>query len=836
MTAFSVSTTSSSKFTLTGDDTLTVTGTGQLKPSGPAVTWSLATPQAGAGVVVTNSGVIAPTSGRAFDTSGSATAGVSFSLVNNAGASITAAGNIMRMQSSVKGGSISIDNAGAITSTGDRGFNIQEYNQLTTFTFTNRAGATGQSTDDFLRLTTQTASNVFTGVATVDNSGTLKTVGAGSGQVIDFNDLNTTGPGHVSIINRAGGLIESGDADTVRGGKYATLENSGVIRSLNASAASTGNDAVDFQGNEGGLVKNHAGGLITGARHGITGDKPVTVENAGTIEGRLGSGVNLDTATASITSITNFAGGKITGHAEGATDGDAVDVDGLVNLTNAGTIKADGTSASGSLTEALALGGGSVSNSGLISSSQRAVTVDNSDGGAAFGSVNIDNSGTIEGGEGSAILVVGDFADTITNSGVITGSISTGGGGDVVNLFTGATTGAIDGGAGLDTIVLKGSGAGSLAGTGEANVEALTIAGGDWTVSGHTSFIETTALNGGSVTFTTVDAAGTGAVQFGAGAQTLGLTPGAFAGGQWANTVKGFAQGDTLHLAGVGAVTSVSLSAGNLLTATTAGGTFSVQFDTAQSFAGLAFVSAADGVGGANITLTAKPLAGVDIASANENAAVTLDVLANDTDADGDALSLVSVTAGALGGQVSIVNGKVVYVANSDAIDQLKQPQTAVDTVTYQVQDSHGAVSTGTLSVTVKGVTDAPVRNGTAAADTLTGTAMEDTINGQGGADKLSGLTGADTLNGGIGNDTLTGGDGADRFVFTGAFGTDVVTDFQGNDVIQLDASAFANFAAVQSHAQQVGLDVVITLDAANTITLQNTALASLNSGDFLFV
>jgi len=230
------------------------------------------------------------------------------------------------------------------------------------------------------------------------------------------------------------------------------------------------------------------------------------------------------------------------------------------------------------------------------------------------------------------------------------------------------------------------------------------------------------------------------------------------------------------------------------------------------------------------------PTAVADTATVNENATVTVDVLANDTDKNaGDTKTLISVSAGALGGQVSIVNGKVVYVANSDAIDQLKQPQTAVDTVTYQVQDSHGAVSTGTLSVTVKGVTDAPVRNGTAAADTLTGTAMEDTINGQGGADKLSGLTGADTLNGGIGNDTLTGGDGADRFVFTGAFGTDVVTDFQGNDVIQLDASAFANFAAVQSHAQQVGLDVVITLDAANTITLQNTALASLNSGDFLF-
>jgi Ca2+-binding RTX toxin-like protein len=80
------------------------------------------------------------------------------------------------------------------------------------------------------------------------------------------------------------------------------------------------------------------------------------------------------------------------------------------------------------------------------------------------------------------------------------------------------------------------------------------------------------------------------------------------------------------------------------------------------------------------------------------------------------------------------------------------------------------------------------------------------------------------------------GGDGADRFVFSGAFGTDVVSDFKANDVIQLDAAQFANFGAVQAASSQLGADVVITLNAANTITLTGVTLASLNSGDFLFV
>lgn len=231
------------------------------------------------------------------------------------------------------------------------------------------------------------------------------------------------------------------------------------------------------------------------------------------------------------------------------------------------------------------------------------------------------------------------------------------------------------------------------------------------------------------------------------------------------------------------------------------------------------------------------PTAAADVAGVSENQTLTVDVLANDTDRNaGDALTLVGVTGGALGGQVSIVGGKVVYVANSDTIDALKQPQTAVDTITYKVQDSHGAVTTGTLAVTVRGVADAPTRNGTANADTMNGTALEDVLNGVGGADKLVGAAGADTLNGGLGNDTLTGGVGADRFIFSGVFGKDVITDFEANDVIRLDAAQFANFAAVQSHAAQVGLDTVITLDASNTITLTGVSVASLNAGDFLFV
>ncbi|MBL8773441.1 MAG: endonuclease/exonuclease/phosphatase family protein [Phenylobacterium sp.] len=232
-----------------------------------------------------------------------------------------------------------------------------------------------------------------------------------------------------------------------------------------------------------------------------------------------------------------------------------------------------------------------------------------------------------------------------------------------------------------------------------------------------------------------------------------------------------------------------------------------------------------------------RPSTGGDAATVAENQSVTIDVLANDTDRNaGDTLTLVGVTSSTGAGTASIVNGKVVYVASGDAADALKQPETLIDVLTYQVQDSHGAVSTGTINVTVRGVANAPVRNGTANGDTLNGTALDDTINGLGGADKLTGLVGTDTLNGGLGNDTLSGGVGVDRFVFSGDFGKDVVTDFESKDVIQLDASQFVDFAGVQSRAAQVGADVVITLDATHVITLQNVSLASLQANDFLFV
>jgi VCBS repeat-containing protein len=295
------------------------------------------------------------------------------------------------------------------------------------------------------------------------------------------------------------------------------------------------------------------------------------------------------------------------------------------------------------------------------------------------------------------------------------------------------------------------------------------------------------------------------------------------------------------------------------------------------------------------------PVANPDAAAVINNRSVTLDVLANDTDVDaGDTRTITGISATALGGSVSLVDGKLVYAADADAFDLLPAGATVVDSFTYTVKDAAGAASTATVQVTVTGAVPMAPQIGGNGNDTLTGDDGINLLVGGNGGDQLSGLGGADSLNGGNGNDTLSGGgsrdvlagengddvvfggeggdqitgdngsdrlygeagadqisggngadtlvggtgddtlagdNGGDRFVFSGAFGKDRITDFDArDDVIQLDRAQFASFADVLSHAQQVGSSVVISYDADNSITLADVRLASLGAGDFVFV
>jgi Ca2+-binding RTX toxin-like protein len=89
---------------------------------------------------------------------------------------------------------------------------------------------------------------------------------------------------------------------------------------------------------------------------------------------------------------------------------------------------------------------------------------------------------------------------------------------------------------------------------------------------------------------------------------------------------------------------------------------------------------------------------------------------------------------------------------------------------------------------------------------------------------------------GGAGNDVLSGSRGADLFAFGPGFGHDLVSDFTpGSDHIAFQGVGFASFAEVQAHALQSGANVIITDAAGDTLQLNNVALTSLHSADFIF-
>jgi len=115
--------------------------------------------------------------------------------------------------------------------------------------------------------------------------------------------------------------------------------------------------------------------------------------------------------------------------------------------------------------------------------------------------------------------------------------------------------------------------------------------------------------------------------------------------------------------------------------------------------------------------------------------------------------------------------------------------------------------------------------------DDIFGDTGNDILDGEDGADlliagvgndTLNGDAGNDILNGGAGNDFMTGGMDDDRFVFTGLFGNDQVTDFQeGFDMVVIGGAV-----ALDVNLVQAGTDVLLIVNSGSgtvgNITIQN--------------
>jgi subtilase-type serine protease len=460
-TDISVSTTDTTAKTLTGTDTLTITSTGALQPStNPAVTVD----NKATNVTITNSGMLQttnPSAGRAIRFSNTSNAPLSFTINNNAGATIQSSGDTINVNNNIASGTIVVNNSGLIQSTG------------------------------------------------VNNN---------NGQAIDFASINNTSTASITINNAATGVIQTADADAIRAGNGATVNNHGQIIANNFDT-NTGADGIDFQNALSGTVHNYAGGVISGGRHGVnlsyspgngatnnatTSTLYVYNDAGGQIIGRNGSGVGVDVSAV----VVNY--GTISGRADNIPgvangDGDGVDADYTATITNYGVIEGTGAKGVGSdgltnTSQGVAMGGGTVKNmaGAIIRGQGDGILADNSSQGPAFSSVDIDNKGTIEGTKRYGIFLNSTMNNTITNSGTISGPVAAilfGSGDDKLNIRTGSViNGLVDGGAGYDTVSLSGNGIFA----GSQNFEKMTVDSGQWQVTGTQSYTDGTSIAGGA--------------------------------------------------------------------------------------------------------------------------------------------------------------------------------------------------------------------------------------------------------------------------------------------------------------------------------------------------
>jgi Ca2+-binding RTX toxin-like protein len=231
------------------------------------------------------------------------------------------------------------------------------------------------------------------------------------------------------------------------------------------------------------------------------------------------------------------------------------------------------------------------------------------------------------------------------------------------------------------------------------------------------------------------------------------------------------------------------------------------------------------------------PVANTDSATTAQNTAVTLAVstlLANDTDANGDSLSLTGVS-NAVNGSVTFSNSNVIFTPSTNF--------TGNASFDYSISDGKGGTSSATVSVAVAGTQIGGSGNdtlmgtegndiliglrgndsliGNAGNDTLIGGNGKDILVGSAGNDLLDGGNGDDTLTGGLGIDTLTDGNGQNIFVFASGEGIDTITDFKlGTDKIGLTEGLTFGNLSFSGNQILIGSDVLAVLTGVNTNTL----------------
>jgi hypothetical protein len=375
-------------------------------------------------------------------------------------------------------------------------------------------------------------------LSSLTNSGTLGFVGLATRQLINSGNVGTQ-----ALTNRI--AIAVGATGSLN------VENSGIVTTGGFASAMSlfGTELSTFRFVNSGTIRN---GGVTASLAFLpdTADTIATIANSGTISSAV------ENRAALRIDQFNVAAAKLTLNNSGILEASGLGGAGLelnaqptrsiaLDLVNSGTIRANGggqtffgnrpSSVSGLAIGMLINGGHSPSSTitntatGVIEASgaqsvalatfQHGLTLRN-DGSITGAADNAPRAADAVVPLATAIQTFGDFADTIVNTGRITGSINLAEGADTIvntglidgNVFLGAgddmfvqrasasLIGTVDAGTGTDAFVLDANGGGAVNGDQFINFESFTQTGsGDVTYSGLFRF-DTIGISGGSAT------------------------------------------------------------------------------------------------------------------------------------------------------------------------------------------------------------------------------------------------------------------------------------------------------------------------------------------------
>jgi len=195
------------------------------------------------------------------------------------------------------------------------------------------------------------------------------------------------------------------------------------------------------------------------------------------------------------------------------------------------------------------------------------------------------------------------------------------------------------------------------------------------------------------------------------------------------------------------------------------------------------------------------PVANADSDTTSENAVLNVDVLANDTDVDdGHVLTVTAASAPAGQGSASVVGNQVQFDPGTD-FDHLNVGDSEIVTVSYTIEDEHGASSSSTVEITVTGTNDGPV------ADDDSGSGNEDT-----------------TISGSVATNDDDADDGAVLgFAVNGSPPAGFSMDGDGNWSLDASNLAYQHIAAGESQEVIVNYTVTDEHGASDTATLTIT-------------